>query len=234
MLSASDVETYRLCPLKYKFARVFRIPQEPSINQRFGIALHQVLERYHQGGGGSLEELMRLFEASWRRCGFGDANDDLQYRQKAIAALRRYWEIDQAREAELAWVERSFAFQIGPHLLRGRVDRVDRLPDGTHELIDYKTGKPKTPSDLRQDIQLSVYQMGAREAWGLETSAQSYYYVLDNEKVPVEHSQEELDRVRTTVTEIADGIMSHQFEPRPSPELCSFCDYRIVCPAAEK
>ena len=95
MLSASDIETYRLCPLKYKFARVFRIPQEPSINQRFGIALHQVLERYHQGGGGSLEQLMQLFEASWRRCGFGDANDDLQYRQKAIAALRRYWEIDQ-------------------------------------------------------------------------------------------------------------------------------------------
>jgi DNA helicase-2/ATP-dependent DNA helicase PcrA len=58
--------------------------------------------------------------------------------------------------------------------------------------------------------------------------------VLDNEKVPVEHSQEELDRVRTTVAEIADGIMSHQFEPRPSPELCAFCDYRIVCPAAEK
>jgi len=234
MLSASDIETYRLCPLKYKFARVFRIPQEPSINQRFGIALHQVLERYHQGGGGSHEQLMQLFEASWRRCGFGDANDDLQYRQKAIAALRRYWEIDQAREAELAWVERSFAFKIGPHLLRGRVDRVDRLPDGTHELIDYKTGKPKTPDDLRQDIQLSVYQMGAREAWGLETSAQSYYYVLDNEKVPVEHSAEELDRVRTTVGEIAEGIMGHQFEPRPSPELCAFCDYRIVCPAAEK
>jgi DNA helicase-2/ATP-dependent DNA helicase PcrA len=234
MLSASDIETYRLCPLKYKFARVFRIPQEPSINQRFGIALHQVLERYHQGGGGSLEQLMQLFEASWRRCGFGDANDDLQYRQRAIAALRRYWELDQRREGELVSVERSFSFKIGPHLLRGRVDRVDRLPDGTHELIDYKTGKPKTAQDLREDIQLSVYQMGAREAWGLETSAQSYYYVLDNEKVPVEHSEEELERVRGAVTTIADGIMSHSFEPKPSPELCAFCDYRIVCPAAEK
>ena len=50
MLSASDIETYRLCPLKYKFARVFRIPQEPTIHQRFGIALHQVLERFHQYG----------------------------------------------------------------------------------------------------------------------------------------------------------------------------------------
>ena len=46
MMSASDIETYRLCPLKYKFARVFRIPQEATIHQRFGIAMHQVLERF--------------------------------------------------------------------------------------------------------------------------------------------------------------------------------------------
>ena len=232
MLSASDIETYRLCPLKYKFARVFRIPQEPTINQRFGIVLHQVLERFHQGGGGSLEHLMQLFEASWRRNGFGDSNDDMQFRRKAVAALRRYWEEESA--ADPAWIERSFSFKIGPHLLRGRVDRVDPLPDGSYELIDYKTGRAKTAEQLSQDVQLSIYQMGAREAWGVETSAQSYWYVLDGEKVPVRHSEEELDRVRATVAEIGDGIMSHDFEPKPSPDLCPFCDYRIVCPAAEK
>ena len=47
VLSASDIDTYRTCPLKYKFARVFRIPQEPTIHQRFGILVHQVLERFH-------------------------------------------------------------------------------------------------------------------------------------------------------------------------------------------
>jgi DNA helicase-2/ATP-dependent DNA helicase PcrA len=47
LLSASDIDTYRSCPLKYKFARVFRIPQEPTLHQRFGIAVHHVLERYH-------------------------------------------------------------------------------------------------------------------------------------------------------------------------------------------
>jgi DNA helicase-2/ATP-dependent DNA helicase PcrA len=234
LLSASDIETYRLCPLKYKFARVFRIPQEPSINQRFGIVVHQVLERFHADGGGSLEHLMQLFEAAWRRSGFGDSNDDLQFRERAVAALRRYWELDREREGEPVSFERSFSFRLGPHLVRGRVDRVDRLPDGRHELIDYKTGKPKTARELRDDVQLSIYQMGAREAWGLETSAQSYYYVLDNRKVPVAHSEEELDRVRGTVAEIAEGIQSHSFEPKPSYELCSFCDYRIVCPAAEK
>ena len=47
-LSASDIETYRACPLRYKFARVLRVPQEPTLNQRFGILVHQVLERYHR------------------------------------------------------------------------------------------------------------------------------------------------------------------------------------------
>jgi DNA helicase-2/ATP-dependent DNA helicase PcrA len=234
MLSASDIDTYRICPLKYKFARVFRIPQEPTINQRFGIVMHQVLERFHTEGGGSLERLLELFEISWRRSGFGDSDDELQFRERAVEALERYWRQDEASDAEPVWFERSFAFKIGPHLLRGRVDRVDRHPDGSFELIDYKTGKAKTADELREDVQLSVYQMGARESWRLETSAQSYFYVLTGEKVPVEHSAEELDRVRAAVSEIAAGILKQHFEPTPSPDICRFCDYRIICPAAEK
>jgi RecB family exonuclease len=233
MLSASDIDTYRICPLKYKFARVFRIPQEPTIAQRFGIVLHQVLERFHRIEDGSLEQLMELFDASWRRSGFGDSDDERQYRERAVAALERYWRSERESDAEPVWFERSFAFHMGPHLLRGRVDRVDKRPDGSYELIDYKTGKSKTEDDLREDIQLSLYQLGARESWRLRTSAQSYYYVLTGEKVPVEHSEEELDRVRATVAEIGDGIMRQDFEPTPSPEICSFCDYRIICPAAE-
>ncbi|MEX2193692.1 MAG: ATP-dependent DNA helicase [Thermoleophilaceae bacterium] len=234
MLSASDIETYRICPLKYKFARVFRIPQEPTINQRFGIVMHQVLERYHQSGRGSLEELMSLFEVCWRRNGFGGGSDDVQFREKAVAALNRYHQLDRDSAGEPVWFERSFSFKLGPHLLRGRVDRVDRLPDGSYELIDYKTGKAKTEGELQRDVQLSLYQMGARDSWQLETSAQSYYYVLENEKVPVAHSEEELTRVRSTVAEVGEGIMAQEFEPKPSPEICSFCDYRIICPAAEK
>ena len=167
MLSASDIETYRLCPLKYKFARVFRIPQESTINQRFGIVLHQVLERFHKSPAPSRDELFELFETSWRRGGFGDSDDELQFRERALHALDLYWERVRDQEGEPEWFERSFSFQLGPHLLRGRVDRVDRLPDGSYELIDYKTGKAKTEEDLRQDIQLSVYQMGARESWGV-------------------------------------------------------------------
>jgi DNA helicase-2/ATP-dependent DNA helicase PcrA len=238
VLSASDIDTYRTCPLKYKFARVFRIPQEPTLNQRFGIVVHQVLERFHAGegeGGRSLAELLGLLDASWRRAGFADSEQERQLRGKATAALERYHERFQSSHAEPLWFEKSFTFKLGPHLLRGRVDRVDRLPDGEYELIDYKTGRPKSADQLIDDVQLSLYAVGAREAWSLEASRQAYYYVLDDEKVAVPRdSGDRSEWIRDVAMEVADGIRSQGFEPTPSFAACSICDYRLVCPAAER
>jgi DNA helicase-2/ATP-dependent DNA helicase PcrA len=236
-LSASDLSLYLTCPLKYKFARVFGIPQEPTINQRFGILFHNVLERFHKDPPPNehegLRALNRLFEAGWRRTGFGDSDDELQFRDRAREALRLYWERERLSESEPVWLEKKFDFKVGEYHVRGRVDRVDRLPDGDYELIDYKTGERKSADDLDSDLQLALYRLAAREAWGIEASTGSYYYVLDGEKVPAPSRPDDAERVERTVLSVGEGILSQDFEPRPSPEVCSWCDYRLICPAAE-
>jgi DNA helicase-2/ATP-dependent DNA helicase PcrA len=236
-LSASDLSLYLTCPLKYKFARVFGIPQEPTINQRFGILFHNVLERFHKEPPADpedgLRELNRLFEAGWRRTGFGSSDDELQFRDRAREALRRYWESERTAEGEPVWLEKKFDFKVGPHHVRGRVDRVDRLPDGDYELIDYKTGERKSTEELDDDLQLALYRLAAREAWGIEASTGSYYYVLDGDKVAAPTKPDDAERVERTVLQVGEGILSQDFEPRPSPTVCSWCDYRLICPAAE-
>jgi DNA helicase-2/ATP-dependent DNA helicase PcrA len=235
VLSASDIDTYRTCPLKYKFARVFRIPQEPTLHQRFGILVHQVLERFHAREAKSLPELLGLLDAGWRRGGFGDSEEERQLRGKASSALTRYHERFQSEEAKPVWFERSFTFKLGRHVLRGRVDRVDQLPGGEYELIDYKTGRPKSVEQLTDDVQLSLYAVGAREAWRLDASRQAYYYLLDDQKVAVPaEPRDRADWVTEVATEVAEGIQSQGFEPTPSFGACSICDYRLVCPAAER
>lgn len=236
-LSASDLSLYLTCPLKYKFARVFGIPQEPTINQRFGILFHNVLERFHKDPPPNehegLSRLNKLFAEGWRRTGFGDSDDELQFRDRAREALRLYWERERLSEGEPVWLEKKFDFKVGPHHVRGRVDRVDRLPDGDYELIDYKTGERKSEEDLDSDLQLALYRMAAREAWGIEASTGSYYYVLDGDKVPAPTRPDDAERVERTVLQVGEGILSQDFEPRPSPKVCSWCDYRLICPAAE-
>ncbi|MGA8745647.1 MAG: ATP-dependent DNA helicase [Solirubrobacterales bacterium] len=235
-LSASDLDLYLTCPLKYKFARVFGIPQEPTINQRFGILVHNVLERFHRdedNGEEGVRRLIGLFEAGWRRSGFGESDDELQYRERGREAMRLYWERERAAEGEPVWLERKFDIQIGEHHVRGRVDRVDRLPGGDHELIDYKTGEHKSEADLESDLQLALYRLAAREAWGVVASTGSYYYVLDGEKVAPPAKPDDAERVERTVLGVGEGVLGQDFEPRPSPAVCAWCDYRLICPAAE-
>ncbi len=236
-LSASDLSLYLTCPLKYKFARVFGIPQEPTINQRFGILIHNVLERFHkdrgEGDGDELRRLMGLYDAGWRRGGFGNSDDEQQYRTRGRAALRSYFDAERVSDSEPVWLERGFDFQIGPHHLRGRVDRVDRHPDGGHEVIDYKTGSRQTHEEIADDLQLALYRVAARRAWDVDAETSSYYYVLDAEKVAVHASGGEAERVETTVREVGEAIQGQDFEPQPSPAVCSWCDYRLICPAAE-
>ncbi len=245
VLSASDVETYRGCPLRYKFARVLKIPTEQTLHQRFGIVVHQVLERFHaaaeagegeqQGAQGTLPELLQLLDTAWRRSGMGEESArERELLGKARVALTRYHERLREEPAQPLWFERQFTFDLGPHHVRGRVDRVDRLPEGGWELIDYKTGYAKTAEELSDDIQLSLYAIAAREAWGLTDTRQAYYYVLDDRKVPVPADAGSGAWVRQAVLEAGEGILAQNFEPTPSPAACAHCDYRIVCPAAER
>jgi len=236
-LSASDIETYRSCPLRYKFARVLRIPTEQTIHQRFGIVVHQVLERFHSDGAQTLAQIHELLDAGWRRAGFGESEHERFLLGKARTALDRYYERLAEQDSEPVWFERSFSFQLGPHHLRGRVDRVDRLAgsDGEqYELIDYKTSRPKSAEQLADDVQLSLYSLAAREDWGLGSSRQAYYYVLDDEKVPVPRGAQDEASVVDLVMGVGEGILAQEFEPTPSHAACSICDYRIVCPVAEK
>ena len=240
-LSASDLDLYLTCPLKYKFARVFGIPQPPTINMRFGIVIHNVLQRFHEAelADGPAEEseglarLMSLLDEGWRRGGFGESHDELQFLDRAREAMRAYWRCESASPSEPAFLERQFEFRVGPHFLRGRVDRVDRNGDGEYEVIDYKTGQRIDSGRHGGDIQLALYRLGAREAWGIEPEAGSYYYVLEGEKVEVESQPDDRERVERTVLEVGEGVLGQDFEPRPSPEVCGWCDFKLVCPAAE-
>ena len=48
-LSASAIETYLACPLKYRMSKIDKIPQTSSKPELvFGNIIHKVLQRFHE------------------------------------------------------------------------------------------------------------------------------------------------------------------------------------------
>ncbi|MEH3052873.1 MAG: PD-(D/E)XK nuclease family protein [Patulibacter minatonensis] len=232
-LSATDISTYLACPLQYKFGRVLKVPRPQTVQQRFGIAVHQAIERFHAAGGGALPKLIALLDTAWRTGGLGHDETQLQFRGRAEQALREYHARLSLEAGEPVWVERPFDFRVGRHALRGRVDRVDRLPDGGYELIDVKTGPPRDAADLERDVQLALYDLAARDAWRIEPTLRSYYYVLDDHKVQLPAGVD-AGWVSDTVEQVGAAIEAERFEPTPSAKACGWCDFRLACPAAER
>lgn len=147
--------------------------------------------------------------------------------------MARYHARTASESSQVVWLERGFEFRLGPHTLRGRVDRVDRHPDGNYELVDYKTGRPRTPEQLREDVQLQLYAVAAVDAWGIDVPRQSYHYILDDVKTPLEAEGEERAKITEVVERVGAAILAQDFEPTPSYEACTICDYQLTCPAAE-
>jgi probable DNA repair protein len=86
-----------------------------------------------------------------------------------LAKLAGEWlKVERRREDfRVAKVEESVEMEIGRLKLKGRIDRLDRLADGTHAVIDYKTGSRVTSRDWLDerpdDAQLPLYAVTAAE-----------------------------------------------------------------------
>jgi len=236
-LSYSDIDCYLTCPMRFKLGRILRIPSKPAPERSLGTLVHGVLEQFHRvypPDEADFAKLEEIFERAWTAKRYGTTTQEKQFKQKALTGLRRYIDDYRRQEGVPAFFERDFNLKVGAHWIRGRVDRVDALPDGGHELIDYKVGKVWDDKRVREDLQLSVYHMGAADVWGIRPSVLSYYFILDNRRVSLARADEELALARQTISDAAAGILAERFEPREDYIACQYCDYTLVCPAKDK
>ena len=122
---------------------------------------------------------------------------------------------------------------------RGSADRIDEGPDGRLLVLDYKTGKADSYKGLSADnpdeggtrLQLAVYAQAARAAVGRPDAPVSaeYWFVSERgnfARVGYEVDAAVLDRVRTTLATIVDGIEQGSFPAHPDDQFRPF----VVCP----
>jgi RecB family exonuclease len=120
-------------------------------------------------------------------------------------------------------------------LLEGRIDQINRLVQGADavELIDYKTGRPRSQKDADQSLQLSVYALAAQEQMRLRPLRLTFYCLTNNEPVHTVRTEHDLQAVKTEILATAELIRQNQFPATPG-FVCKFCDYRPICPAHEE
>jgi RecB family exonuclease len=232
-LSYSSINTYETCPAKFRFQYEDRVPTAPSAALSFGDSLHQALHRFHSRPvpvPPSVEELHEMLDAVWVTDGYRDASEERTYRAHGHQVLAQYHRENAGGYRIPAALEHRFTIEVEGVQLSGTIDRMDRIPGGGYEIIDYKTNRRLPPqARIDRDLQLSVYHLAAREVWGIEPERLTLYYLLPGQRMTTSRTSGDVDELRRRIGTVAERISAGMFEPRQNP-LCDWCEYQRLCP----
>jgi putative RecB family exonuclease len=232
-LSYSSMNTYELCPAKFKFQYEDRVPQGRSAALSFGDSLHRALHLFHNRPvpvAPSVDELLEMLEACWVSEGFVDASEERTYVDHGRQVLSQYHRENADDYRIPAALEFRFTIDVEGVSLSGVIDRMDRIPGGGYEIVDYKTNRRLPPqARIDQDLQLSIYHMAAREIWGIEPERLTLYYLLPGQRMTTVRTPGDMDELRRRIGVVAERIEAGMFEPKQNP-LCDWCDYQALCP----
>ena len=233
-LSYSALSTYEKCPLSYRFQYVDGLEIEPTPYLSFGKSLHAALEWLYGRSTPeppTLESLLSYLDECWLGEGYASTEEENSFLDNGRELLTSFYYKNVEEFRLPIAVEERFEMDKGGFILSGVIDRVDRNPDGSYEIIDYKTSR-RLPelSRLRGDLQLPIYQMACREIWGITPSKLSFYYLVHNQRYSTRpYDEEGLARVMQRLETAADAISRQAFPATPS-RLCPWCSFQDICP----
>lgn len=236
VLSHSSISVYQACPQKWKFRYIDKIPQLPRPYFSFGKSVHTGLEflfAKEKEPLPGLEEVISYYKEKWMREGYETAAQEKWFYQEGERILRGFYAKHQKDFEKVFHVEYKFTFDIEGVPMTGFIDRVDKTPSGKLGIVDYKTGKAFDKSRVRQDPQLTLYQMACRVLLGQEVETVTLYHLnsLTPLTVPA-HGKALEETYVSSLLEAARGINENKFDARPDAKgHCQWCDYLQVCPA---
>ena len=237
-LSASAIETYERCPMKYLFQYGWRLRSGPSASMTFGNVMHTTIREFVAESRKHtllpLEELLAIYEREWKSAGFPDQYQEEEYRKAGREQLQAFHRSFTSTRPDVLYQEKPFELRLEPDLVvSGRIDQLNRLDGRRVEIVDYKTGKVGNLDKAADDIQLSIYAIASSEAFDLKPERLVFHYLVSGETIASRRDEKALDRAKQRIAEIAGQIRAGDFPPKPGRN-CGYCDFKPLCPAHEQ
>ena len=242
-VSASRLNTFHACRLKFYFNYVLGLSRAKSGAQHIGSTVHHALKLWNLARwrkqsipDGWLREQFDLF---WTEDQAGaiawDEGEEDQSKAKAWALLETYFQQSPIPANEAAeGVEVSVEADLGSTKLIGIID----LVRSGGRIVEFKTaGQTPNPdkAEHMHELQCSCYSLMYREATGRPEKAVELHHLvkLKTPKLVVTVLPPMSTKQETRLFKVVDsylaGVQRQDWVPSPSPMSCACCEFFNEC-----
>ena len=245
-LSVSAMDTYDKCPKKYHYRYIEKpdIPQNKWGFTEFGSCAHRILELFHKEVMDK-QVLPNQYSALMKRCFKAGVKEfDIEMLEPSVwtpkgdvpglVCLKEIMQVylDKIRAEgmpNVIGVEMPFNFKLNDNtLVRGFIDRLDRVAPGEYRVVDYKTSKN---AKYLTDFQLLVYAEAIRRRYKDVKIVYGSFIMLKHDCKSYDYTftMNDLDNCNKRMFKKANFIDTDLTWVKKPSVLCRWCDYEPIC-----
>jgi len=157
---------------------------------------------------------MRIYSTIFEKYteGYKSADEKKLYYENGEKMLKDYFNsfIRNSEFAPAFITEAYFELPLGKLVaINGYIDRIDKLPEGDYEILDYKTEPTdRTQTEIDEDDQLSIYFWAAQKAFALQIRRVALYMMEYNKKISTSEVINRIDKLISDIDKTAAEIIS--------------------------
>jgi CRISPR/Cas system-associated exonuclease Cas4 (RecB family) len=237
-VSYSKLDTYRVCPKRFKFVYVERATEAPTEKLLMGQVVHSTLETWVAEQGEDLGDLMDIFTACLVT---GRAEGRISEEEEQLARdmlIDYYGELEKIDRDLVVGVEYPFELLIDNMVVTGILDRVEYEDESRDTLFvrDYKSGRYSiSQGQAKKNLQMGLYTIAARATWPAKRYITELVYPRLKKSVKHEFTEEQLDVLRAEARDISEQMrFDNRFKPTGTLYICANCAFVSQCAWGKK
>ena len=243
--SPTSVNTYLKCPRQYLYDDILKLSSKSgnADNMHYGTAVHDACEyavnyaienkKYPEK-----QEFINKFKNKLSVLQISSMGARRILEERGDKALSEYYvQLTSTPISMLYKTEEKVVLEFDGVKFKGYIDRIDKNPDGTYVIYDYKTGNAKTdkmvcPGGNHEDYynQIGLYKYYYEKAADVIVSDTAFIFPEDCTKnLTLNLSEEDCVSIQNKFKTAVEDIKKYKFEPTYNKEVCKYCQYKEFC-----
>ncbi len=234
-LNYSRMDTYRQCPLRYKYRYIDKMKEKPRPPLSLGSSVHKTLQMFYTSTKPipTIEDLLSYLDICWVSDGYSSSSEEALNKSKAVKMLTDFYKRNIFHYLKAYKTEQYFEIHLNDIIINGYLDQVNKFGD-TYEVVEYKTSQNGLSlEEASNDLQIITYHVAFKSVYGFPPESVVYHNIKSGKIFRIKVSYEQEEKTLNFYREISEGIKKEMFSPKINV-FCRWCDFIGICPAQSR